>query len=119
MTTASIAGRGAMLKASEVAQLFDVTPQTVYRWVKEGQIPFTRIGGRSIRFAREDVTALLGERPTDEPDDVLHLPTKEEQAEPRAGLEMMVMDLLLGLIADAVVARLKKSDGPVTVKTAS
>ena len=109
MTTASIVGRGAMLKASEVAELFDVTPQTVYRWVKEGQIPFTRIGGRSIRFAREDVTALLGERPTDEPD-VVHLPTKEEQSEPRAGLEMMVMDLLLGLIADAVVARLKKAE---------
>lgn len=48
----------ALLKTQQVAQMFGVHPNTVYRWVRENQIPHTR-RGRTIRFS-PDVTRPTG-----------------------------------------------------------
>jgi excisionase family DNA binding protein len=43
-----------MMSQHEVAEYFSVTGRTVQRWMKERQIPFSRIG-RLVRFSQRDV----------------------------------------------------------------
>ena len=40
------------LKPSEVASLFDVSPQTVYLWHRMGMIEGIKIDGRTLRVFR-------------------------------------------------------------------
>jgi len=42
----------------ELAQLLSVTPMTIYRLVKRGELPVHNIGG-SKRFSKADVKAYL------------------------------------------------------------
>lgn len=42
------------LTAQQVAKLFGVTLQTVYRWVKSGKLRARKIG-RTIRFSAEEI----------------------------------------------------------------
>ncbi|MGC5012470.1 helix-turn-helix domain-containing protein [Streptosporangium sp. DT93] len=49
-----------LMKVPEVAALFDVDPETVRVWVREGKLAARRTpGGRGLRFRRVDVEALL------------------------------------------------------------
>jgi excisionase family DNA binding protein len=50
-----------LLKTGEVAKLFGVHPATVYRWVRENQIPHTR-RGRTIRFSPDVIRPTGGAR---------------------------------------------------------
>lgn len=43
-----------ILTTREVAEYLRVHVITVYRWVKTGQIPFFKVGGR-LRFRRCDI----------------------------------------------------------------
>jgi excisionase family DNA binding protein len=50
------------MKVPEVAELFDVDPETVRVWVREGKLRASRTpGGRVFVFRRADVDALLNE----------------------------------------------------------
>jgi excisionase family DNA binding protein len=53
-----------LLTRSEVALLFEVTPETVTRWARDGDLPYVRLpGGRGQkRFRRATVAAMLAER---------------------------------------------------------
>lgn len=46
------------MTVEQVAELMQVTQPTVYRWVREGQLPATRIG-RTLRFSRPDVESMV------------------------------------------------------------
>jgi excisionase family DNA binding protein len=48
-----------LLTVSEVAQLLQVKPSTVYTWVREGKIPHTKIG-RLIRFTLDQIKKIIG-----------------------------------------------------------
>lgn len=47
-----------LMTADEVAKAFRVSDQTVYRWGETGKLDQIRIG-KTIRFRRSDVEALL------------------------------------------------------------
>lgn len=48
------------MTAAEVADAAKVTRTTVSRWVRDGSLPAIRLpGGRTLRFRRADVDALL------------------------------------------------------------
>ena len=47
-----------MLSVRDVSKLFKVHEWTVYNWVKQGQIPYIRIGG-TIRFQKSDIDAFI------------------------------------------------------------
>jgi excisionase family DNA binding protein len=46
------------VKASVIAQYYDITPPTVYRWANEGHIPSVRFEN-TIRFNFEAVKAAI------------------------------------------------------------
>jgi excisionase family DNA binding protein len=48
-----------MVKAKDIAQLANVTLQTVLKWAREGKIPHHRISARCLRFSVEEVNAWL------------------------------------------------------------
>lgn len=48
-----------LLTTSQVAELAHVSEQTVRRWRFDGDLPFVRLGYRTIRHRRGDVLALL------------------------------------------------------------
>ncbi len=53
-------GRAPMLKMSEVAELFNVDPDTVRRWADRGYLPCIRVSpDADRRFPREEVLALI------------------------------------------------------------
>jgi len=55
-----------LLTAAEVAEEFQVEPDTIRRWAREGLLPsITLPGGRGLkRFRRSDVEAIMrGEQP--------------------------------------------------------
>lgn len=46
------------MTVEQVAEMMQVTQPTVYRWVREGALPATRIG-RTLRFSRGDVESMV------------------------------------------------------------
>ena len=55
-----------LLIADEVADIFRVSTESVYRLVREGLLPCVRVGHRSVRFTQEqvdDFVEKLGIRP--------------------------------------------------------
>lgn len=51
------------LKVAEVAELFGVTPQHIYKMAASGRIPSFRISG-SVRFDPDEVAAWLQQKQT-------------------------------------------------------
>lgn len=51
----------ALLCVEDVAQMLNVAPQTVYKWVRTGYIPHFKLG-KSVRFSREAVFHWLSQR---------------------------------------------------------
>jgi excisionase family DNA binding protein len=54
------------VKASVIAQYYDITPPTVYRWANEGRIPSMRFES-TIRFNFEAVKAAIEGVPASPP----------------------------------------------------
>lgn len=48
-----------LLTTAEVAELANVSEQTVRRWRYDGDLPFFRLGYRTVRFRRDDVAELI------------------------------------------------------------
>ena len=44
---------------AELAELLEVSPSTISRWVHDGDIPSTKIGRKIVRIIRKDVELLL------------------------------------------------------------
>ncbi len=66
------------VKASVIAQYYDITPPTVYRWANEGRIPSVRFD-TTIRFNFEAVKAAIEGVPASPPRE--EPPEIEEQIE--------------------------------------
>jgi excisionase family DNA binding protein len=57
----TLRSRTGALKVAEVAELFGVTPQHIYRMAANGSIPSFRISG-SVRFDPDEMAAWLKEK---------------------------------------------------------
>lgn len=55
---------GQYLTARNVADLLDVSTETVLRWTRRGELPATQLPGGVIRFAEDDLRRWLDERAT-------------------------------------------------------
>ncbi len=59
-----------LLRVKEAAQLLQVSKWTIYRWIDEGRLEATKIGGGSLRIFRRSVMALVeGNRTDPRPND--------------------------------------------------
>ena len=75
-----------LLRVKEAAQLLQVSKWTIYRWIDEGRLNATKIGGGSLRIFRVSVTALVeGNRTDPHP----HEPTPYLKAVPLSGRRAM------------------------------
>lgn len=54
----TLEGGDEIMRRSDIAELFGVSLVTVHAWMKSGQIPFHRIGGRTY-FKKNEVMASL------------------------------------------------------------
>ena len=54
-----------LLRVKEAAQLLQVSKWTIYRWIDEGRLEATKIGGGSLRIFRRSVAALVEGNRTD------------------------------------------------------
>jgi excisionase family DNA binding protein len=52
-----------LLTTRQVADRFGLSPETVLRWVRRGQLPAFRLGG-AIRFREQELDAWLEQRAT-------------------------------------------------------
>ncbi len=59
----SIQNRDRMLSTGKVAKLLSVTPDTVLKWIKNGQLPAIRTAGGHYRIARRDLDGLVPNEP--------------------------------------------------------
>jgi len=49
-----------LLKGAEVAAMFRVNPKTVYRWTKDGKLPYACITpGRQYRYSRTTIELMI------------------------------------------------------------
>jgi excisionase family DNA binding protein len=53
-----------LLTARAVADLLDVSPETVLRWMRRGDLPAIRLPGGAIRFREDEIDGWLEERAT-------------------------------------------------------
>ncbi|MBI4001852.1 MAG: helix-turn-helix domain-containing protein [Nitrospira defluvii] len=53
-----------LLRVKEAAQLLKVSKWTIYRWIDEGRLGATKIGGGSLRTFRLSVMSLVEENRT-------------------------------------------------------
>ncbi|HEV8721020.1 MAG TPA: helix-turn-helix domain-containing protein [Candidatus Binatia bacterium] len=60
-----------ILTASEVAELLQIHPRTVYKLVKEGSIPGRKFGG-GWRFSRSEILAMVSPQGTTPPPGKMH-----------------------------------------------
>lgn len=60
-----------ILTASEVAQLLQIHPRTVYKLVKEGSLPGRKFGG-GWRFSRSEILAMVSPQGNPPPTRKLH-----------------------------------------------
>jgi excisionase family DNA binding protein len=51
--------REPLLTARAVAELLDVSPETVLRWTRRGELPAIRLPGGAIRYRPDDLDAWL------------------------------------------------------------
>ncbi|WP_082633487.1 helix-turn-helix domain-containing protein [Candidatus Nitrospira inopinata] len=49
-----------LLRVQEAARLLNVSKWTIYRWIDEGRLRATKIGGSSLRVFRASVDDLIG-----------------------------------------------------------
>ena len=49
-----------MYTVPEVASLYNVTPQTVDKWIRSGKMPAYRIDERYLRIKQEDLSCMMG-----------------------------------------------------------
>jgi excisionase family DNA binding protein len=56
--------RVALLTARTVADRLGVTPRTVLRWTRRGELPAIRLPGGALRYDERDLDAWLDERAT-------------------------------------------------------
>lgn len=54
-----------LLRVKEAAHMLQVSKWTIYRWVDEGRLDATKIGGGSLRLFRRSVMALVEGNRTD------------------------------------------------------
>ena len=54
-----------LLRVKEAAHMLQVSKWTIYRWVDEGRLDATKIGGGSLRIFRSSVMALVEGSRTD------------------------------------------------------
>ncbi|MFO0731971.1 MAG: helix-turn-helix domain-containing protein [Nitrospiraceae bacterium] len=55
-----------LLRVKEAAQLLSVSKWTIYRWIEEGRLEASKIGGGSLRIFRVSVMALVDENRTEQ-----------------------------------------------------
>jgi excisionase family DNA binding protein len=55
---------GHLLTARVVAEMFDVSPETVLRWTRRGELPAIKMPGGAIRYREEVIDGWLVERAT-------------------------------------------------------
>jgi excisionase family DNA binding protein len=55
---------GRLLTAREVAVLLRVSPETVLRWTRAGQVPAIRLPGGALRYRQDELKAWLEARAT-------------------------------------------------------
>lgn len=51
-----------MVKARDIAEMANVSLQTVLKWAREGKIPHHRISARCLRFSIEEVNHWLQQK---------------------------------------------------------
>jgi excisionase family DNA binding protein len=51
-----------MVKAKQIAEMANVSLQTVLKWAREGKIPHHRISARCLRFSMEEVNHWLQQK---------------------------------------------------------
>lgn len=50
-----------LLKSSEVAELFRVDPKTIYRWTRDGKLPYALITpGGQYRYSATTIAIMTG-----------------------------------------------------------
>jgi excisionase family DNA binding protein len=54
-----------LLTARAVAELLGVSPETILRWYRHGDLPAVRMPGGSIRFQQDALEAWIAQRSTD------------------------------------------------------
>jgi len=55
---------GPLLTARQVADRLEVSPETVLRWRRRGELPAIRLPGGAIRFREDEINNWLDERTT-------------------------------------------------------
>lgn len=55
---------GRLLTARAVAELLDVTPATVLRWTRHGDLPAMRLPSGQIRYRADELDAWMARRAT-------------------------------------------------------
>lgn len=75
-----------LLRVKEAAQLLQVSKWTIYRWIDEGRLEATKIGGGTLRIFRRSVMALVESNRTDPR---RHDTTPHLKAVPLGGRRMM------------------------------
>jgi excisionase family DNA binding protein len=55
---------GPLLTARAVADLFDVSAETVLRWTRRGELPAVKLPGGAIRYRDDVIDGWLAERAT-------------------------------------------------------
>jgi excisionase family DNA binding protein len=55
---------GKLLTARSVADLLDVSPETILRWTRRGTLPAIRLPGGAIRYRPDELETWLADRAT-------------------------------------------------------
>lgn len=74
---------GRLLTARVVADMLDVSTETILRWTRRGELPAIKLPGGAIRFRRDELEAWLEDRATPQRGVLTTTPDAARQEYPR------------------------------------
>lgn len=77
---------GALLTARQVAELLGVSPETVLRWTRRGDLSAIRLPGGAMRYREDALDRWLADRMTNHPQHAIDSPLPLDKATDTARL---------------------------------
>jgi excisionase family DNA binding protein len=95
---------------AQAAKVLDVSPSTIWRWVKAAKLPAYRVGPRKIRMKKEDLPIIITPARTKEVSMEKQPPTFQPPTEEELARRKTLVDRILQLREQSSIAPLTTAD---------
>jgi excisionase family DNA binding protein len=95
---------------TQAAKVLDVSPSTIWRWIKAGKLPAYRVGQRTIRIKKADLPRIITPAQTKEVSMEKHPPPFQPPTEEELARRKRLVEQILSKSEERSIAPLTTAD---------